>query len=203
MRKCMLFLLIAVMLCPLAASGAEAPRYLAVTFAGCPVEENTAHLLEGLESRGVRGTFFLAAKDCPRSGLLLEQGQELGILSDAVPALSRREIAAQITDIRSELPGRTRVRFLLHRGADTVGFRQVAEALGLVILEPSTQWERAGDGDILLLDGRLPVEEILYQIDCLQRREFTLVTVSELVRLRGVFLHAGDCRSGFPRRDDA
>lgn len=186
MRKGLLLVLVAALLCPLAASGAENTQYLALTFAGCPAEGDTQRLLEGLESRGIRATFFLPPEDCSRSALLRDGGQELGILCDADPERSRREMAKEIRDIRDKLPPKARVRFVLHRGRDSVGFRQVAEALGLVIVQPTTEMDRAADGDILLLDARLPVEELLYQIDRLQRRGFTLVNLSELTRLRNM-----------------
>lgn len=208
MRKLLIFLLIPALLCPCGASAAESPRYLALTFEGCPGEEDTRALLEGLEARGVRATFFLRAEDGPQAAGLLEGGHEIGLLSLARPGQSRREIAREFSDIRAALPD-CRVRFLRPGAQVFDGLRQVAGAQGLTILEPTLDpWaaapagrsllDRAADGDVLRMGAGVAANTALNLIDLLKKEGFTLVTVSELARLRGVSLRPGALCRGFP-----
>ena len=80
MRKTLIFLLIFALLCPVSASAAEPPKYLALIFDGCPPDPEA--LLRGLEERRVRVTFFLGPEDAPRAELLRARGHEVGILTD-------------------------------------------------------------------------------------------------------------------------
>ena len=118
MRK-ICFLLSLCLLLPISASAAEAPEYIALTFDGGPWGEETRLLLEGLDSRGVKATFFLSGSRAEQYPELAETiwkaGHEIGIQGyshrDNLP-MSRREIAAEITAARGLLPEKCRVRLL-------------------------------------------------------------------------------------------
>ena len=197
MRKCLIFILILALLCPLSASAAEGPKYLALVFEDFPREMPA--LLEGLASRGVRMTFFLENGDASEAESLVKEGHELGILTAAGPELSRREIARELNDRERQL--NTRIRLLRTTSRCSDGMRQVAQALGFSFVIPAGTLRAlspASDGDILLADGSIPAISLLELVDDLQKQGFTLVTVSELARHRGVFLRPGATYRSFP-----
>ena len=224
MRKFLLLLLCLALLCPVAASAAEGPKYLALTFDDGPSGRFTRRLLEGLQARDARATFFLCGYRLEQYPGLAEQitaqGHEIGIHGYShkdMSTMSRRDIAQEITATRELLPSGCQVRFLRPPGgccSDAVD--QVAEAMGLSILSWSLDpkdWalrdasavsrsilDRVRDGDVILLHDMsdASVNAALNVIDILQKRGFTFVTVSELVRLRGARLQPGTCYRCFP-----
>ena len=222
MRK-ICFLLSLCLLLPISASAAEAPRYIALTFDGGPWGEETRLLLEGLDSRGVKATFFLSGSRAEQHPDLAERiwqaGHEIGIQGhshrDAVP-MSRREIAAEITAARGLLPEKCRVRLLRPGDSCSDGVNQVAGALGLAVIDWSvdtrdrsardtaavgrTLSDRVKDGDIILMHhmSASSVSAALNIVDILKSRGFTFVTVSELARLHNVRLQPGKHYRRFP-----
>lgn len=217
MRRFLLFFLCLILLCPCAASGAEQAKYVALTFDGTPGESQTRALLAGLDVRDARATFFLCGsllgQNPELAAKLLEQGHEIGIQSyfgRDFAGLSRRDIAAEISDTKALLPQRCTVRLLRPPGGRcSDGANQVAKAMGFAVadwsLEPEHRMgqgiaDRVRDGDILrfrdLSDSS--VREALKIVDQLQDLGFTFVTVSELAKIRSIPLRPGQHYRSFP-----
>lgn len=219
-----LSLLLCLSMVVLPARGAEETKYVALTFDDGPSGRYTRALLDGLYERGVKATFLLCGyriKDYPDiTQRILDEGHEIGYHGYShknMQELSRRTIASEIIDTDALLPEGCHPRFLRPPGgccSDAV--RQVAEARGLVILGWSvdprdwatkdaaaverTVLKNVSDGDIVLLHdmSTSSVEAALTIIDALQKRNFEIVTVSELARLRGATLKAGEMYYSFP-----
>lgn len=223
MRK-ICFLLCLCFLLPVSASAAESPKYIALTFDDGPSGVFTRQLLDGLDSRGVKATFFLCGYRAEQYPELTERiwysGHEIGIHGfshrDMRP-MSRRDIAAEISDTKALLPEKCKVRLLRPPGgccSDAVD--QVAGAMGLAVADWSldtrdwatqdtaavgrTILDQVKDGDIILMHdmSASSVNAALNTVDILQGRGFTFVTVSELARLRNVRLIPGGHYRSFP-----
>lgn len=219
-----LSLLLCLSMVVLPVRGAEETKYVALTFDDGPSGRYTRTLLDGLYERGVKATFLLCGyriKDYPDiTQRILDEGHEIGYHGYShknMQELSRRNIASEIIDTDALLPEGCHPRFLRPPGgccSDAV--RQVAQARGLVILGWSvdprdwatkdaaaverTVLKNVSDGDIVLLHdmSTSSVEAALTIIDALQKRNFEIVTVSELARLRGATLKAGEMYHSFP-----
>ena len=223
MRRIFLCLLcLSLVLVPV--KGAEAPKYVALTFDDGPSGRFTRQLLKGLKARDVQATFLLCGYRMEQYPELVTQifeaGHEIGCHGYShsnMEPMSRRDIAAEIEKMHKLLPEGCEVAFLRPPGgccSDAV--RQVAEARGLAILSWSVDprdWatsdtlavERAvlknvKDGDIVLLHDMTvsSVRAALDIVDALQSQGFTLVTVSELAKRRGVKLKPGKTYACFP-----
>lgn len=221
--------ILAVLLClPLLAMpvrGAEAQKYVALTFDDGPSGRFTRQLLDGLYERGAKATFFLCGyrmQEYPDiTQRIVDEGHEIGLHGYShknMQDLSRRDIAQEISQTQDLLPQGCKPLFFRPPGgccADNV--RQVAEARDLAILSWSVDpkdWatkntaaiekavlEHVGDGDIVLLHDMSvsSVKAALDIVDILQEEEFELVTVSELVRLRGAKVFPGKTYTAFPK----
>ena len=224
MRKLALICLCFLLVCPLSAAGAEQPKYIALTFDDGPSGIHTRQLLAGLEVREAKVTFFLCGyrmQQYPELTVRIrEAGHEIGIHGFShqnMAPMSRRDIAAEITDTRALLPEKYPVRLLRPPGgccSDAVD--QVAGAMGLAIigwnLDPkdwATQDTAAvgksildgvQDGDIILMHdmSASSVSAALNIVDLLTARGFRFVTVSELARIRDTRLIPGACYRSFP-----
>lgn len=224
MRKlCLLLCLLLVL--PLGASAHEQPKYIALTFDDGPSGLHTRALLAGLAVRQAKATFFLCGYRAEQYPELTEQiwqeGHEIGIHGYShknMAPMSRRDIAAEISDTKALLPGKCPVRLLRPPGgccSDAVD--QVAGAMGLAVIGWSVDprdWatqdtaavgrsvlDRVQDGDIILMHdtSASSVSAALNIVDILSRRGFTFVTVSELARLREVRLIPGGNYRKFPQ----
>jgi len=223
MRKMLCLLLTMLLLCP-AASGAETPKYIALTFDDGPSGRFTRQLLEGLRLRDASVTFFLCGYRLEQYPDLAEQiladGHEIGLhgyTHRVMSTLSRRDIAAELNDTLALLPKGSRVRFLRPpQGSRSLAVTQVAGAMGLAIADWSVDprdWatqdtaavgrsivEGARDGDIVLMHdmSESSVQAALNIIDLLQQQGFRFVTLSELARIRNITLHPGQVYRSFP-----
>ena len=221
--------ILAVLLClPLLAMpvrGAEAQKYVALTFDDGPSGRFTRQLLDGLYERGAKATFFLCGyrmQEYPDiTQRIVDEGHEIGLHGYShknMQDLSRRDIAQEISQTQDLLPQGCKPLFFRPPGgccADNV--RQVAEVRDLAILSWSVDpkdWatkntaaiekavlEHVGDGDIVLLHDMSvsSVKAALHIVDVLQQEEFELVTVSELVRQRGAKIFPGKTYTAFPK----
>ena len=225
MKRCLILLLCLLALCP-AARAAET-KYVALTFDDGPSGRFTRRLLEGLEERNARATFFVCGyrlQQYPDLGdQLLAQGHELGIHgyshSDMRP-LSRREIAQEIMDTEVLLPEGCEVNFLRPPGGFvTDGVRQVADARNYAIAQWSVDprdWatrntaaiesavvEQVRDGDIVLLHDMSDssVDAAFAIIDRLKEEGFTFVTLSELADIRDIKIKPGKTYKQFPAEE--
>lgn len=224
MRKIFLLLLCLCFVLPVSASAAEQPKYIALTFDDGPSGVHTRALLAGLAVRRARATFFLCgyrAEQYPElAEKIWQEGHEIGIHGyshqNMVP-MSRRDIAAEISDTKALLPGRCPVRLLRPPGGCcSDGVHQVAGAMGLAVIGWSVDprdWatqdtaavgrsvlDQVRDGDIILMHdtSESSVNAALNIVDILQRRGFVFVTVSELARLRDTRLIPGANYRKFP-----
>ena len=223
MRRFLAFVLsVSLMVLPVRA---EAPKYVALTFDDGPSGKYTRKLLDGLYDRGVQATFLLCGyrmKDYPDlTKRILEEGHEIGyhgFTHKNMKQMSRRDIAKELEDSQVLLPDGCQPVFLRPPGgccSDAV--RQVAEVRNLAILNWSVDprdWathdtasiehfvlKHVKDGDIVLLHDMSDssVQAALDIVDVLLDQDYEIVTVSRLVRVRGVKLRPGRAYSSFPQ----
>ena len=223
MRKFLsIFLSLSLLILP---AEAKETKYVALTFDDGPSGKYTRKLLDGLYDRGVQATFLLCGyrmKDYPDlTQRIVDEGHEIGYhgyTHKNMQSMSRRDIARELEDSQTLLPEGCRPVFLRPPGgccSDAV--RQVAQVRNLAILGWSVDprdWathdtaaiERAvlknvGDGDIVLLHDMSDssVKAALDIVDVLLQKDYEIVTVSRLVRIRGVRLRSGQAYSRFPQ----
>ena len=204
---------------------ASETKYVALTFDDGPSGKYTRKLLDGLYDRGVHATFLLCGyrmQDYPDlTRRIYEEGHEIGyhgFTHKSMQSMSRRDIAGELEDSQALLPEGCQPVFLRPPGgccSDAV--RQVAEVRNLAILSWSVDprdWathdtaavERAvlknvKDGDIVLLHDMSDssVQAALDIVDVLLDKDYEIVTVSRLVRLRGVKLRPGQVYMRFQK----
>ena len=224
MRKILaVFLSLSLLVLPVQASEA---KYVALTFDDGPSGKYTRKLLDGLYDRGVQATFLLCGyrmKDYPDlTQRIYDEGHEIGYHGFShknMKTMSRREIAKELEDSLAMLPEGCQPVFLRPPGgccSDAV--RQVAEVRNLAILNWSVDprdWathdtasierfvlKNVKDGDIVLLHDMSDssVKAALDIVDVLLEKDYELVTVSRLVRLRSVKLRPGQVYASFPQK---
>lgn len=207
---------------------AEEKQYVALTFDDGPSGKYTRALLDGLYDRGVHATFLLCGyrmKDYPDiTQRIFSEGHEIGyhgFSHDTMRTMSRRQIAQEILDSRTLMPEDCDPVFLRPPGGFiTDAIRQVAQARNLSILSWSVDpkdWatndklaiERAvlkniQDGDIVLLHDMTDssVQAALDIIDVLMEKDFRIVSVEELIKLRRVKLKPGQVYTCFPKKEE-
>ena len=199
-------------------------RYVALTFDDGPSGRFTRELLDGLQQRGARATFFLCGyriKEYPEEARrIYEEGHEIGYHGYShknMRDMSRRAIAQELIDTRALLPEDCEpVLFRPPGGFVTDGVRQVAEVRQLTLLRWSVDprdWavsstaaieasvlKHVKDGDVILLHDMTAtsVRAALDIVDTLQQQGFRFVTVSELAQLREIRLKPGKTYTDFP-----
>lgn len=204
---------------------AKESKYVALTFDDGPSGKYTRTLLDGLYDRGVQATFLLCGyrmKDYPDlTQRILDEGHEIGyhgFTHKNMKQMSRREIAKELEDSQALLPEGCRPVFLRPPGgccSDAV--RQVAQVRNLAILNWSvdprdwathdtasiekTVLKNVKDGDIVLLHDMSDssVQAALDIVDVLLEKDYEIITVSRLVRIRGVKLRPGQVYDCFPQ----
>lgn len=193
--------------------GAEEPvKYAALTFDEGNCSYFTQKLLDGLQEREAKATFFLSgerlASQPELARRILDGKHEIGIHSDhhaPVDKRSRRQIAADLAAARSLLPEGCRVKWYRSAGKVSDGLWQVAQVKNLAFLG----WSAAGaqsdpvrDGDVVRLrcGCASEVAGALGLVERLQADGFRLVTVSELSRIRGYTPRSGNTYHAFPRK---
>ena len=203
---------------------AEEKKYVALTFDDGPSGKYTQTLLDGLDLRGAKATFFLCGYRMEQYPALaqriFDEGHEIGYHGFShknMPTMSRRSIAAELMDSQALLPEDCDpVFFRPPGGLVSDGVRQVAQARNLKLLSWSVDpkdWEtentvkieqkvleKVSDGDIVLLHDMTysSVKAALNVVDALQAQGYRFVTVSELVRLRRVRLRDDVIYRKFP-----
>ena len=221
-----LTVLLCLSLLPISARAAQT-KYVALTFDDGPSGKYTRQLLDGLYDRGIHATFLLCGyriQDYPDiAQRIFDEGHEIGIHGyshDTMKTMSRRDIAAEITDTQSLLPQGCTARFLRPPGGFcTDGVRQVAEARNLAILSWSVDpkdWatndtaaietavlKNIKDGDIVLLHdmSASSVKAALDIADTLMEEDFQLVTVSEMAKRRSVRIQSGQIYTALPPKE--
>lgn len=216
-------LMFAVLLC-LSPKANALEKYAALTFDDGPSGEYTARLLEVLEQRGAKATFFLCgyrlAQYPDLAAQIIAGDHEVGLHGfshkDMAP-MSRRAIAQELMDTQALLPEKCCVRFFRPPGGQlSDGVVQVAKARGLAIALWSVDprdWESrdaaaignhviraTAAGDVVLMHDMSgsSIKAATAVIDRLQREGFQFVTLSELARLHRVRIHSGEIYRSFP-----
>lgn len=195
----------------------QPPKLVALTFDDGPKAATTAKLLDGLERRGVRATFFLIGEQIEGNEDLIRRmaaaGHQIGVHTydhaEALTDLSDADFDAQV--------GRTRrvLTQLLGEGdywlrppygmVDEVVKRNAGSPIILWSVDPEDWHQRnvqrevshivseAGDGDVILMHDIFPesVDAALQVVDQLHHAGYAFVTVEELFAAQGVTLEPG------------
>ena len=222
MRRGICLLLILGLLCiPVKAEG----KYVALTFDDGPSGRFTRRLLDGLEQRQVKATFFLCGyrlKDY--QGLaerIFQEGHEIdlhGYSHDNMSKMTPAQLEKELQETKKLMPEGCRCTLLRPPGgASSQTLQSITKRENLSVILWSVDprdWanhdaavvqasvvERVSDGDIVLLHDMCDcsVDAAFGIIDALQKQGFQFVTVSELARLQGVTLEPGRTYSGFSK----
>ena len=213
---CMCFLVFPV-------QGSQETKYVALTFDDGPSGRFTRRLLEGLEAREAKATFLLCGyrlKDYPAlAEQIWESGHEIGLHGYShkdMGKMTAAQVASEIKDTLALLPKGCRPVFLRPPGGSySTEVMKAAEKAGLALLNWSVDprdWatkdavavqaavvDAVQDGDVILLHDMSDssVDAALGIIDQLQKQGFRFVTVSELVKIRGVAPKPGQMYCSF------
>lgn len=203
--------------------GEEKTKYVALTFDDGPSGKYTRRLLDGLEERNVKATFFLCGyrlKDYPQEAKrIFCDGHEIGLHGyshNDMGKMTYKQIMTELSDTAKLLPqGCQPVLLRPPGGSRSETLEQAARDAGVAIVNWSVDprdWanhdaqavetfvtENVTDGDVILLHDMCDcsVDAALAIIDRLQVQGFCFVTVSELARLQGVTPKAGKVYSRF------
>ena len=194
----------------------EAPKYIALTFDDGPRADTTAVLLEGLDQRGVKATFFLIGEQIQGNEWLVrwmaESGHQIGNHTYTHVKLqgSNKDTILQeinktevlLTNILGEKDYWLRPPYGLIDDKEKalvktpmVYWSVDPEDWKLLDTEKVTAYVtgHVKDGDIVLLHDFYPtsVQAALQIVDKLQAQGYKFVTVEELMRLKGTVPQAG------------
>ncbi len=192
------------------------PKYVALTFDDGPRAETTSVLLEGLQQRGVKATFFLIGEQIPGNEWLVqwmaESGHQIGSHT-----FTHLRIQGSNQDTVLQEINKTEVLLTSILGEGKYWLRPpyglIDEKQKKLIKTPMVYWSidpedwktlntsqivehvcsRVENGDIILLHDFYPtsVEAALQIVDRLQDKGYEFVTVEELLWLSGTQPQAG------------
>ena len=201
-------------------TAAETPKLIALTFDDGPRRSTTTALLDGLEARGVRATFFLIGKQLDHNEDLIRrmdaQGHQIGIHTYdhvSLTGLSRADFDAQVALTRQKL-----MAILGHDGfllrppygaVDEAVRKNAGCPIILWSIDPEDWGDQnaprevehvvshARDGAIILMHDIFPasVEAALEIVDRLHAQGYLFVTVEELFAARHIALEPGETYS--------
>ncbi len=227
MRKFLLVLAAYLVLSGTAGASEAAPAgYVALTFDDGPSGEITEALLDGLNARDAKATFFLCGyrmeqypSALPR---YIAEGHEVGVHSTVhtdLTRLSPAEVHRDMKETAQQIFLTTGVRPTLMRppgGAwdGTVQAEAAAEGMSLIlwsvdprdwaVTDADTVLQAmagcAGDGDVILMHdlSESSVEAALRLVDRMQAEGYRFVTVSELAARAETALEPGQVFRRFP-----
>lgn len=204
-------------------TGGGQPRYLALTFDDGPSGKTTTQLLDGLQRRGVRATFFLCGYRMELFpdlvGRIAEDGHELaahGYTHTYMNTMDEAAVLSELLDtsgLITELTGQHARIFRppggLYSEAVLSAAEQAEQAIVLWSLDPF-DWrdkdaatiarrivQQAQSGDVVLLHDlyQTSVDAALRVIDTLSAQGWEFVTISELAALTGQTLSPGQILS--------
>lgn len=192
---------------------------MALTFDDGPSGRFTERLLDGLEERQVKATFFLCGYRIAQYPNLTrrmgEEGHEIGLHGyshNNMAAMGAGELNRELEDTMALLPDNADIHLLRPPGGKTTD--TVAEAAancGVAIITWSIDprdWATSDaqavtrsvvgqvqDGDIILLHDMTDssVDAALAIVDKLKLQGYRFCTVSELAREKGMELTPGSC----------
>ena len=224
LRKLLLLIGLLPLLGLMGAGSAEG-KFVAITFDDGPSGRFTERLLQGLEQRKVKATFFLCGYRVDQFPTLAKEiaqkGHEIGTHSDAhkyFSEMSPVELCRDLTASMEKLERVTGQRPTLLRPPGGIYDRKVLQQTTCADL-PIILWSvdpddwccsdsdtvtervlsRVGAGDIILLHDMSDssVTAGLRIIDRLQEQRYIFVTVSELADIYGTELIGGEVYYGF------
>lgn len=189
-------------------------KLVALTFDDGPKGKWTTKLLDGLDERGAKATFFVigaqVADDPDKVRRMVTEGHEVGIHTydhkGALTDLNRVDFDAQVGRTRALLTDILGERTFLVRppyGSIDNSVRAWADAPLILWSVDTMDWakmdvgqevscilDEVEDGDIILMHDIFPesVEAALQAVDALHERGFYFVTVSRLFEERGIVL---------------
>ncbi len=195
----------------------QEPKLVALTFDDGPKSRTTPKLLDGLDQRGVKATFFLIGAQIEENSDLVERmarsGHQVGIHTyDHVTLtdLNQADFDAQVGRTRQILedllgPGTYFLRPPYGAVDDSVK-RYAGVPLILWSVDPEDWHDRdveretqhilthVQDGDIILMHDIFPesADAALQVVDQLRQAGYAFVTVEELFAARGVELAPGE-----------
>ena len=208
-------------------SAAQGEKLVALTFDDGPSGRFTRKLLEGLEERGAKATFFLCGYRMEQfpdlTERIFQEGHEIGLHGYShkpMGGMCQRDTVQEIRKAMALLPEGCEVAFLRPPGglcSDCI--QTVVKEFGLSILNWSVDpkdWAihdaaaiekevigHVRDGDVILLHDMSDssVEAALKIVDELQEQGFRFVTASELARARNITLVPGTKYTRFYEAD--
>ena len=196
------------------------PRgYLALTFDDGPSGALTERLLDGLQARGARATFFLCGYRMEQYPAALDrylaEGHEIGVHSTVhtdLTKLSPQEVQQDMAETAGKIHSLTGISPRVMRppgGAynEAVCREAAREGMSVILWSVDTEdWtgksageiadyviSEAKDGDIILLHDIFEesVQGAVMALDDLMRRGYTFVTVNDLLADRGIAIQSG------------
>lgn len=202
------------------------PRgYLALTFDDGPSGALTERLLDGLQARGARATFFLCGYRMEQYPAALDrylaEGHEIGVHSTVhtdLTKLSPQEVQQDMAETTGKIHSLTGISPRVMRppgGAynEAVCREAAREGMSVILwsVDPRdwaihdagavlhTMARSAGDGDIILMHdlSESSVEAALQLVELLEEEGYCFVTVSELAALRGQTMTPGNVYTDF------
>ncbi len=214
-----LLLLALLPLVGLCSANSEERKFVALTFDDGPSGHYTAELLDGLEERGVKATFFLCGYRVDQFPTLTrriaEAGHEIGTHSDAhkfFSEMSQKELCKDLSSSVDKLREATGQEPTLLRPPGGIYDRKILSRTTCADL-PIILWSvdpddwccnssstitkrvlnKVKDGDIILLHDMSDssVKAALEIIDRLQEQGYTFLTVSDLAQQSGTELEGG------------
>ena len=198
-------------------------RYVALTFDDGPSGRFTRRLLEGLEQREVKATFFLCgyrlADYKSLAKKIHDQGHEIGLHGyshESLGKMTAAQVRKELKDTAALLPEDCECTLLRPPGgASGQALGQVCREMGLAIINWSVDprdWanhdaavveaaviSQVKNGDIILLHDMCDctVNAAFGIIDKLTAEGFQFVTVSELAKLQGESIQPGKIYTRF------
>jgi peptidoglycan/xylan/chitin deacetylase (PgdA/CDA1 family) len=223
LRRILSFIL-CVCLLGIPSARAEEEKYVALTFDDGPSGRFTRRLLEGLEQRNVKATFFLCGyrlaiyPDLAKQ--IHESGHEIGLHGYShkdFATLSGQELRKELADTQKLLPEGCKAVFLRPPGGSGSALvEQLAEKMELSLLLWSVDprdWavhdaaaveaavvSQVQDGDVILLHdlSDSSVDAALSIVDRLKKEGFRFVTVSRLASRKEITPQPGKVYKSFP-----
>jgi len=210
-----------------AATAADKPC-VALTFDDGPMRGTTMRLLDGLEQRGVKATFFIIGLNVAGNEDILlrmeEEGHQIGIHSQNHKILTDLSGAAlywEVDELRETLTallGRTDFMVRPPYGITNQAVCRAADGPIILWSIDPEDWSDEDsarqtahivncvkDGDIILLHDIYPssVETALQVVDILLAQGYCFITVEELFALRGIEPENGAIYRQLPPRSSA
>ena len=211
MKRFLVTILCFALLC-VPARGAESEKLVALTFDDGPSGRFTRALLQGLEERNTKATFFLCGYRMEQDPALTErifrEGHEIGLHGyshKCMKNMCQADIEQELQRAAALLPDGCQASFLRSPGGlCSNNVRSAAKNMNLSVLSWSVDprdWattnanaiekeviDHVRDGDIILLHDMSDssVKATLMIIDELLEEGFRFVTVSELAQAKGI-----------------